>query len=455
MPRNQGFLPSHEPLRANPHLTIRDELTTGPFSFLNPTRAHYTHSSLSSPLAGHALNPDPTPETPSANNADHTPSPAPDAEKANTPTSDEQLSSDVEFKWRSRDNRKGRHALVVTPAKDDRAAKYITPRSTHTLRAAAHGVWKMGTRFPYWDVSWLVATVFTLGSVVWCINGSFVWLPAVAPSSEFPTEILQGGGITAFVGATVFELGSVLLMFEAVNENRAGCFGWALERALEGGRMRLRPSRDACCHHHTNRKNFVGKGVGGKADAAGSSASSEASANVHTDKTAQEDAQGGRTWQWFPSGHELTTHYLRDIGFLACLAQMFGASVFWISGFTALPGINNKMSQGLLDGIYWTPQVVGGMGFVVSGTLFMLETQKRWYVPALSVLGWHIGFWNLIGAIGFTLSGALGPDYLNSGAQYEAGLATFWGSWAFLIGSLIQWYECLDTHPVEEKGKDE
>ena len=29
-----------------------------------------------------------------------------------------------------------------------------------------------------------------------------------------------------------------------------------------------------------------------------------------------------------------------------------------ISGFTALPGINNKMSQGLLDGIYWVPQIV-------------------------------------------------------------------------------------------------
>ena len=29
-----------------------------------------------------------------------------------------------------------------------------------------------------------------------------------------------------------------------------------------------------------------------------------------------------------------------------------------ISGFTALPGINNKMSQGLLDGIYWVPQMV-------------------------------------------------------------------------------------------------
>ena len=34
----------------------------------------------------------------------------------------------------------------------------------------------------------------------------------------------------------------------------------------------------------------------------------------------------------------------------------------------------------------------------------MLETQPKWYVPAWEVLGWHIGFWNLIGAFGFTVS---------------------------------------------------
>ena len=105
----------------------------------------------------------------------------------------------------------------------------------------------------------------------------------------------------------------------------------------------------------------------------------------------------------------------------------------------------------------------------------MLETQPKWYIPAPKVLGWHIGLWNLIGAIGFTvrtrfrcilveiwnswlinpkLCGALGPAYGNSDALYEASLATFWGSWAFLLGSVIQWYEALDKFVVEVKGKD-
>lgn len=127
------------------------------------------------------------------------------------------------------------------------------------------------------------------------------------------------------------------------------------------------------------------------------------------------------SWVWFPSVHELTSHYLREIGFLACFAQFCGATIFWISGLTALPGINNQMSQALLDGIYWTPQIAGGTGFIISGyryirpddterlltvlrILFMLETQKKWYLPAPRILGWHIGLWNLIGALGFTVT---------------------------------------------------
>lgn len=151
-------------------------------------------------------------------------------------------------------------------------------------------------------------------------------------------------------------------------------------------------------------------------------------------------SESARTWTWWPTWHELTTHYFREIGFLACLAQFVGATIFWISGFTALTPIYDRLTtSAAVNGAYWAPQVIGGTGFITSGVLFMLETQKKWYLPAPKVLGWHIGLWNLIGAIGFTLCGALGFASANSGAAYEASLATFWGSWAFLIGSVVQW----------------
>ena len=63
----------------------------------------------------------------------------------------------------------------------------------------------------------------------------------------------------------------------------------------------------------------------------------------------------------------------------------------------------------------------------------MLEVQEWWYLPNMRSLGWHIGFWNLVGAIGFTLCGALGYGVNHPGVEYASTLSTFVGSWAFLV----------------------
>ncbi|KAF7986282.1 hypothetical protein HWV62_35214 [Athelia sp. TMB] len=412
-PRNSQ-LTAHHTHQHLSSLFTKTSLTTGPFSFLNPTRAHFHHLREGD---------------------------------------DEQLAENVEFQWRSRDNRKGRHTLNVKPATSAATANYVTPESTSTWRGLAKGIWRMCTQYPYWDVSWLVAVIFTLGSVVWVFNAFFVFLPTLVPSSEFSTEIVYGGGITAFIGATIFEIGSVLLMVEAVNENRTGCFGWAFERVFEGEKgetIQIKPDTAGCRHHHQNKKNLVGKGDISDTPDPGKVAKTQSASSTTADEADSKQDQGdeGRAnWVWFPSWHDLTTHYFREIGFLACLSQFFGATVFWISGFTALPNLINPTNTGLEYGVYWTPQVIGGMGFVVSGVLFMLETQKKWYLPAWGTLGWHIGLWNLIGALGFTLCGAFGFSP-NTGLQYQAACSTFWGSWAFLIASVVQWYESLDKNPV-------
>ena len=244
MMRNRGFHHLHEPFRSQDSVQLDKNYIDGPISFLNPTRAHIKHTTLvrsSSDNKQEALA-----------SRNH-----PDVRKDQT---------DIESKWRSRDNRKGRHALLVEP-RALVAADHVGPQPTSTLPETLRGIIRMVTQCPYWDVSYLVATIFTLGSVVWVINGFFAYLPLAQPQTEFDTEILYGGGITAFIGATIFEIGSVLLMFEAVNENRTGCFGWAVERLVEGDREKsakiwVRPDKDGCRHHHTNKRNLLGRGDG-------------------------------------------------------------------------------------------------------------------------------------------------------------------------------------------------
>ncbi|KAL3424606.1 integral membrane protein [Phlyctema vagabunda] len=403
----------------------RDGQASGPFSFLHPTTRR---SSL--PLQQVSTEQNITREALDENNLeDESPQPKRVVH-----------AEGIHQKWRSRDNRKGRHAITVTREADSNS-QYETPASTTTVKATFRGIGRMFTTYPYWDVSYLVAIIFTVGSVVWCINACFVWLPLVRPSSEFPGEIADGGGWTAFIGATIFEFGSILLMIEAVNENRTDCFGWAIEEVLEErGVVKVRPGD--CSHHHQNKRSFVSHGK-----------ASEGKPEHDTEMESKEhpDSKSARTWTWFPSWYEVKTHYVKELGFLACSFQMFGATIFWISGFTALPKIQEALSTpSALNGAYWAPQVVGGTGFIISGVLFMIETQKKWYLPAFTVLGWHIGAWNLIGGIGFTLCGALGfGASSDSGVEYQASLSTFWASWAFLIGSVIQWYEALDKHPVD------
>ncbi|KHO02098.1 uncharacterized protein MAM_01099 [Metarhizium album ARSEF 1941] len=382
--RNRHFC-SREPFRHDDKLTLRR--VEGPFSSINPTRAHFDHAELcprSAAATPHESNDDARLKR-RARRVDYT-APA----------------KSVRFLWRPRDNRKGRHPLLVQPAFKGEDAPFLTPRRTSDPREVVKNVVRTFTLFPVWDISWL---------------GFFAWLPLVAPGTEFPGESYYGGGITAFIGAIVFfEVGSILLVFEAINANNTGCFGWAVEQLLEQGngtcKVKLVATRDDCRHHHQNKCNLVGK-----PKSSPSAVFSQISRS----------AEPARHWQWFPSRHDLRIHYLHELGFLAGLAQLFGATVFGISGITALPGVIDHLTpQWRLNAAYWIPQVIGGSGFIASSTLYMLETQEKWWKPAPHLLGWHVALWNLIGAFGFTLCGALGMAHGSPGAQYQASLATFW-----------------------------
>ena len=40
--------------------------------------------------------------------------------------------------------------------------------------------------------------------------------------------------------------------------------------------------------------------------------------------------------------------------------------------------------------LYWTPQVIGGTGFIVASVLLMLEEQKSWWRIAPLRIGWSV-----------------------------------------------------------------
>lgn len=151
-PRNAAFASAREPLRRNASLQLDNSRISGPFKFLNPTRAHYKHVQAAS--------------------VEHEDDDRDDDQAAKTaaqPAGKQVPASQVDYRWTSRNNRKGRHQLVAVEADDKSDAKYLVPEKTNSPKAILQTIWKMFTFYPYYDISWLVAYIFTWGSIVWVI----------------------------------------------------------------------------------------------------------------------------------------------------------------------------------------------------------------------------------------------------------------------------------------------
>lgn len=289
MSRNHIFHHRYEPFRHQPSLILQQDKTTGPFDFLNPTLARFQPTFMAE-------------VSPNRSEDIH--------EFLASSQGPVQESPSVEFKWTSRNNRKGRHTIVVPPSSpthQDQEIKCATPECTAHWRPVAHTLWLMLTYYPVWDISWCIAFSFTLGSAIWVLNGLLVFLPFVQPSWTFHNQVLVGGGVSAFVGATVFQIGGILLLLEAVNENREGCFGWTVEQIYQEHHgqnrpnvvYRFKPNLGACRHHHHNKKSLLGT----PQSAAASPMRSDAESQVSGSKSQ-------RSWSWCPSWYELKKHYI-------------------------------------------------------------------------------------------------------------------------------------------------
>lgn len=410
MPRNTSFAsPDRQPpFAGHADIHLDKDTVRGPLSFFNPTRARF-HVEDQEQLPPASLTGGKLPHP-------HT----------------TQIGLPAAINWRSRDNRKGRHPLGVGADQASSHGGYTT-----NFRAVGRGLLRMCTECPYWDVSYLVAVFFTVGCLLFVVCGLFSWLPLVAPSSKFHGEDVANG-VFSITGATLFQIGAVLLVFEACNENQTGCFGWAVHRALtgehdddSGGALVPKTDVYACQHHHQRKR--------------------------RTDLAKQQNQQvppspppnAVRKWTWCPTWHELRTHYFHEMGFVASISMAVGATIFYVCGICAITPIYDHLSREVLDGMYYLTYLVGGVLFVISSLLYVLETQSTWYTPAPHLLGWHIGIWNLVGSVGWTLGASFGYCTA-SWCAYQGGLTLFWASTAFSLGSLLLWYEALQKYPVEK-----
>lgn len=168
---------------------------TGPVGFLNPTTRLLSvhrpkgHAGGAGGTGGAASAAPATPTEDGVTNGAPAPPPPGDAAKGpGSPALEERAPSShtgAYALWRSRDNRKGRHALVLTPSAAEGRTGIAAPAAgySNTLAATLSGVGRMVLRYPVWDVSYDVAVVFTLGSVSGALPRLFLGRPEDAEFS--------------------------------------------------------------------------------------------------------------------------------------------------------------------------------------------------------------------------------------------------------------------------------
>jgi hypothetical protein len=314
---------------------------------------------------------------------------------------------------------------------------------------------RMGTRFPVRDMSWMVGISFTIGSAVFVANGFFLLLPLIDPSTDFGAETPYLTPASSILGTIIFLGGSWAAVLEALNLKR----GMSVTDGIE---VEMTASTEIA---NNVAKVDAGPPLPDHRPVHSQSNSSSPSSNHPTqpeptpsdsdsdsdDITKSNDPHpslallGSPSFVFLPTTHQLRLMHLHDLYFAASVIQLLGAIIFAIATMTSIPGVIDFSNFILVSLTNYLPASLGGLLFLVSSILQMLSTQNKWWKPNVRELDWHIGGWNAIGSAGFMLAGAL-PWLGSEKADFQASLANFWGSWAFLVGSLLQWYCAMGNY---------
>lgn len=329
---------------------------------------------------------------------------------------------------------------------------------------------KMFTRFPWRDMSFQVGFTFTIGSAFFIVNGFFLTLPLTNPSTAFSSEIYWTG-VTGLIGGIIFILGGFAGVLEALNLKRGSQVTVIEGIAVEGGgdisdldmefskssdeeaqrqMINLRnntklvaPFRDSAVDFPLRQNQYLpSTNHSPHLNSSVANPNPDASSATATATATLPALYGSATFIFWPNTPQLRTIFFKDLCFIAALIQSLGTFIFMFAIITAFPGVLDLTSTSLLYYANLLPATLGGVLFITASAMQMITTQRNWYTPCPGMVEWWVGFWNVLGSVGFTLAGAL--FYLGTeGGAVQASAASLWGSCAFMIGGGLQWFVAM------------
>lgn len=298
MARSEAFRPREG------NLHIDHSATTGPVSWLAPTQATFSYAggdgtSSRPPSYGTLLEQQRDAQRYSARGR-----------------------SNVDYKWTSRNSRKGRHALQIGERSLGHDVNYVTPEPTNRFLPTLKGLWRMITRSPLNDLSYLTAVAFVSGCTLLLVNAFLSVLPRLNSDIQLPPQATLAQSILTLLDCTLFLTSSLPSYLEAVNTNKESCFGWSPEQTAassssENGDLGLgvttRLVADEGCEDHYRKHSSDVPDKGPAVDG-----NAESSADQH---------QWSRL-RMLPTFHELRISLMYDLGFLACSTLLASSVVY-------------------------------------------------------------------------------------------------------------------------------
>lgn len=279
------------------------------------------------------------------------------------------------------------------------------PRRADDPAAFVDQVSRMFTIFPKRDMNWVVAMAFIVGSVVFSIGGSFQLHGLLSPADVFPGELTFGVPTCTALGALMFLTGGSCAIIVALNGDR--------------GEFEIRV-REKVADIESLDFGDIGE------------------------KVYKPVLLGDENWMWWPrSWSRDVKPVLARVHFRLGLMQMTGGLILSIAVVPGFPGVLNPLDPVTVLYVVFAPLTFGSCFFIVANLSLVILAQDHWYAPKIGAANWQAAFWSLLGSIGFMLTGA----YLFLGDGVSSTWANFLGSFAFLIGAIIQWYDLMAFHP--------
>jgi hypothetical protein len=303
----------------------------------------------------------------------------------------------------------------------------------------------MWTLFPLQDISWIVAFSFTIGSAAFVIHGFFLLLPFIDPKTNFPTETPYVTPASSVFGAILFLVGGYAGLLEGMNLSGREVAGTNVPdiETTEITEIRMKLDDENSSQEMEPESNT--EPIRGERSVQFQLLRPYASATYNDTSAVQASSfpplLGNPVFIYLPTKQQLLTIHARSLLFHSGWVQFLGTIIFCFATLTSLPGIlpSSNSSHLLITLLNLLPASTGGVLFIISALLQIRNTQDKWWMPNPTKADWQVGFWNLIGSLGFTLAGAL-PVFRSDTASYVGILAELWGSCAFLIGSVVQLY---------------